>query len=93
MYPQADLNILAFRKRALLHRIRVRRHECEGLAHEVLKPAFWAESLYAKWCAISPFAKLAAVPLGLMVTRKLMPKVGSLLSWAPMALKIFRAFR
>ncbi len=93
MYPQTDLNILAFRKRALMHRIRVRRDECEGHAHEVLKPALWAEGLYAKWRTISPLVKLVGVPLGLMATRKLMPKVGGLLSWAPMALNIFRAFR
>jgi hypothetical protein len=49
--------------------------------------------VYAKWQAISPFTKLAAVPLGLLVTRKLMPKIGGLLSWAPMAINVFRAFR
>jgi len=93
MYPQADLNILAFRKQALIHRIRMRRDECEIHAREVLKPVVWAEGLYEKWRAISPLVKLVAVPAGLMATRKLMPKVGGLLNWAPMALKIFRAFR
>lgn len=93
MYPQPDLNILAIRKRALVHRIRVRREECAVHAHEVLKPAEWASGMYAKWQAVSPFTKMAAVPLGLLVTRKLMPKISGLISWAPMALNIFRAFR
>lgn len=93
MYPQTDLSLLAMRKRALMHRIRVRREECAGHAHEVLKPAVWAEGLYAKWCALSPFVKLAGIPLGMMVTRKFMPKVGGLLRWASMAVNIFRAFR
>ncbi|HSI07210.1 MAG: hypothetical protein ACAH89_07790 [Rariglobus sp.] len=93
MYPQADLNILAFRKRALMHRIRVRRDECEEHAHEVMKPAVWIAGLYAKWRAISPLAKLAAVPAGLFVARKFMPKLGGLLSWAPVAMNLIRALR
>ncbi len=93
MYPHPDLTILAVKKHALMHRIRVRREECAVHVHEVLKPAEWAAGMYAKWQAVSPFTKLAAVPLGLLVTRKLMPKIGTLIGWAPMALKVFRAFR
>lgn len=93
MYPQPELNALNLRKRALMHRIRVRREACAVYAHEVLKPAEWASGVYAKWQAISPLTKLAAVPLGVLATRKLMPKIGGLLSWAPLALNVFRAFR
>jgi len=93
MYPQPDLSLLALRKHALMHRIRVRREECAGQMHEVMKPVVWIDGLYAKWQAISPIAKLAAVPVGLFVTRKFMPKLGGLLGWAPVALNLFRSFR
>lgn len=93
MYPQPDLNLLALRKRTLMHRIRVRRDECADQAHEVLKPVVWIDGLYAKWRAISPLAKLAAVPVGLFITRKFMPKLGGLLSWAPVAMNLIRALR
>jgi len=93
MYPQPDLRLLAVRKRALVHLIRARREECADYTHEVLKPAEWASGVYAKWQAISPFTKLAAVPIGLMLTRKLMPKIGGLVSWVPIALNLFRTFR
>jgi hypothetical protein len=93
MYPQPDLNLLALRKHALMHRIRVRRDACAGHAHEVMKPVVWIEGLHAKWRSISPLVKLAAVPAGLLITRKFMPKLGTLFSWAPVALNLFRAFR
>lgn len=93
MYPQPDLNVLAQRKQTLMRRIRSRRAECAAQAVEVLKPAVWAEGVYAKWRAISPLAKLAAVPVGMVLLRKFTPKIGGLLSWAPLAMNLFRAFR
>jgi hypothetical protein len=93
MYPQSDLNLLTLRKRALIDRIRVRRNLCANQAHEVLKPVVWADGLYAKWQSISPLAKLAAVPVGLFITKKFMPRIGGLISWAPVAMNLFRSFR
>ena len=94
MYPQADLDFLAQRKGALLASIRLRRLESSAQLGEVMQPVAWAESLYARWKAISPLVKVAAVPVGLLLKEKLFPQTGMLagvLRWAPVALNLFRS--
>jgi hypothetical protein len=93
MYPQPELNLLAYRKRLLVARIRARREECAAQVHTVLKPAFWLEEMRGRWKAISPLTRLAAVPVGVMLVRKIMPKVGFLARWAPLATNLFRVLR
>lgn len=93
MYPKADLSILAARKQALLQRIDARREESASQMREVIRPAEWAEDMYARWRAIPPLVKMAAVPVGVLLVRKLAPRFGRLRSWAPLALKIFQAMR
>jgi hypothetical protein len=96
MYPQPNLDLLSRRKLALLETIRERRSDCAGQLEKVLQPVLWAEGMYARWKAISPAVKLAAVPVGVMVKQKLFPAggvVGGLLRYAPMALKLFRSWR
>lgn len=98
MYPQADLALLDQRKQALLLSIRTNRVECAARLSEVMKPVQVAEGLYARWKAISPLVKVAAVPVGVMLKRKLFPEGGGgllsgVMRWAPMAFDIFRSRR
>lgn len=97
MYPQVDLDILSRRKAGLVGRVRARREACAEEAVRVLRPVVWAGHAYAQWKAISPFMKIAAVPLGLLLKRKLFPRsggvVGGLFRWAPLALNLFRSMR
>jgi hypothetical protein len=93
MYPQPDLALLAHRKRELMGRIRASRLECALHLSGVLKPVLWADGIRQKWRSISPVTKFAVLPVGLFVARKLMPRMGGLLGWAPTAFSIFRAFR
>lgn len=93
MYPQSDLKVLALRKLRLVQRIRRRREECGARAQQVLKPAAWAEGAYARWKAVSPLSRLAAVPVGLWVTKRFFPGATVWLRWVPVALNLFRAFR
>lgn len=98
MYPQANLEALAQRKQALLSSIRTSRAECAAHLSVIAKPIVWAEGLYARWKAVSPIVKVAAVPVGVMLKRKLFPKGGGgfaagLLRWAPVAADLFRSRR
>jgi hypothetical protein len=97
MYPQAELDLLAGRKRELLQKIRARREELAAQATLALRPVRWAEAIRAKWRELSPALTLMAVPLGHVVRRRLSPKtggvVGGLLRWAPIAVSVFRSMR
>jgi hypothetical protein len=93
MYPQPDLTLLALRKRALMGRIRVRREERAEYFAGVLKPVVWMDGVREKWRAVPPMARLAAVPAGLFLARKILPKFGGLLGWAPVMVNLFRSMR
>ncbi len=97
MYPKIDLEILANRRKAMRIRIRDRRALLVIDAANISRPIVWAEDMWAKWKAISPFAKLAAIPLGFFVKRKVFPKSGGwisgLIRFAPTAFTIFKAMR
>lgn len=96
MYPQGNLDRLARRKRALLIDIRARREDCAAQVQQVLQPVVWAEGIYARWKAISPALKIAAVPVGVMLKRKLFPGggiLGKALRWAPVAISLFKSQR
>lgn len=93
MYPESDLNLLALRKRALAGRIRERREECAGHFARVIKPVAWVDGVREKWRAVPPVAKLVAVPAGLFVARKILPRFGSLIGWAPVMVNLFRSMR
>jgi len=93
MYPQPDLVLLAGRKRELSARIRERRIVCAVHFGEVMKPVAWVDGVREKWRAISPLTKFVALPAGLFIARKAMPRLGGLLSWAPSAFRLFQALR
>jgi hypothetical protein len=96
MYPDGDLNELAIRKLVVRQRISMRRRECVEAAERVAEPLEKIDRALAQWRRISPFAKVAAVPLAMLFKKALFPRakiLGSVLRWGPIALKVFRGFR
>ena len=98
MYPAAELNTLARRKALLQARISLDRLRCAALASEVARPIDWIDRALVQWRKISPFAKLAALPLGILLKRGILPgKKISLLSRGlrllPVVLSAFKLFR
>jgi hypothetical protein len=86
MYPDEELARLARHKSALRLRIEIRRLECAHAAAGVERPLAWLDRAVAFWRRISPVAKLATIPLALLLKRTLLPRAGfftSLLRWAP----------
>ncbi|HEY5080030.1 MAG TPA: hypothetical protein VII43_09285 [Opitutaceae bacterium] len=93
MYPQAELRVLAARKAALRHLIQVRRIECAAAVATLSRPLEWIDRALAQWRKLSPVLKLAAVPLALLLKRKVAPRtriLGTLLRWGPLAYGAFR---
>ncbi len=93
MYPQPELNRLAFHKAALRRRITLRRVECAEAAARVARPLEWLDRALALWRKLAPFAQLAAVPLGLLATRTVFSRhkiLGALMRWGPL---VFSAVR
>jgi hypothetical protein len=86
MYPQTELNRLSTRKVLLRQRIALRRWQCVIDAHRATRPLALLDRLSAQWRQISPWAKMAMVPLGLLLKKSVFPRarVGkSLLRWLP----------
>ena len=95
MYPHRELSRLASHKAALRRRITSHRVETVGLATRVLQPVAWLDRLLAFARRLSPFAVLAALPLGLLFKRSAAPRprlFGTLLRWAPLVLGAVRGF-
>lgn len=94
MYPQPDLIRLAAHKAVIRRRIAGRRTACGRLTHRVLRPLAWLDQGAGLWRRVSPFARYAAIPLVLMLKRRLPPRprlLGSLARWAPLVLGAWRA--
>jgi hypothetical protein len=97
VYPSEELTALAHRKSALRSRIAMNRLRCTALAAEVARPIAWIDRFLVQWRKISPFTKIAALPLGYLLRRKLLPRrktnlIGQILRWAPVALRTARIF-
>jgi hypothetical protein len=93
MYPQRELNQLAILKAALRRDIALHRAQCTEAAERVVKPLEWLDRVVAFWRRLSPLAKLAAVPLGLLAKRTLFSKrkvLGSLFRWGPVIFSVVR---
>ena len=96
MYAQRELTRLALRKTLLTRRIRRRREVCAAQIADVTRPLAWLDGLRASWGRVSPVAKMAAVPLGLLLKKAFFPKarlLGALIRWAPLAVSLFRSVR
>ncbi len=86
MYPQSELTRLAERKAILRRRIGLGRAECAAAAAGATRPLAWLDRALALWRKVTPFTKIAAIPLTLIFKRTLFPKVrllATLLRWAP----------
>ena len=84
---------LAYHKARLRLRISRRRDELAIAAAEAVHPLEWLDRAIAWWKKIKPVAKLAAIPLTLLVKRVFFPRFRiftSLLRWGP---AIFGAVR
>lgn len=93
MYSDRELNRLAIYKAALRHRITRRRDECAALAGRLTRPVAWLDRALAFWRRLSPFTQFATVPLGLLVSRAVLPRrglLGSLARWGPLAFAAVR---
>lgn len=96
MYPQGELKVLAWRKARLRRKIAVQRDDCAEAASRVAEPLAWIDRALAQWRRLSPFLKFAALPLGFVLKRSLLPRthlLGTLLRWAPAAFGLFRSFK
>lgn len=96
MYSDRELSRLAAHKAALRRRIARRRAECASAAAQVARPLAWVDRALALWHRLSPFTRMAAVPLGILVTRAVGPRLGilgKLARWGPLAFSAWRGFR
>ena len=86
MYPDRELIRLDDHKIAIRLRIARRRRECADAAARVLQPLHWVDRLLVLGRRLSPFAALAAVPLGFLFKRAAAPRpsvLGAVLRWGP----------
>jgi hypothetical protein len=93
MYPDQELERLAWHKARLRQRISVRRVESIVAVEELTRPLLWLDRAAAWWKQVRPFAKLAAIPLALLAKRLIFPRVKlfrSVFRWGP---AIFGAVR
>jgi len=94
MYPTRELIRLADKKRSIQKVIGQRRIACARAALQVASPLGWFERLLVLIRQLTPYAPMAALPIGLLLRRRLMPKTGFvsvLLRWVPLTLSISRA--
>jgi len=95
MYPRKELKVLARRKAVLLDRICVGRDEVAEAAARLAEPIEMVDRGVAYWRRVSPMVKLAAIPLGLVLRRiiiKRVGKLGTVLRWGPLAFAAVRGF-
>ncbi len=94
MYPHGELAGLEVYKTALRRRIAARRVECAVAAEGAMRPLLWLDRAVVLWRKIRPFARLATIPLALLLKRTLLPRVGfftTLLRWTPAIFSAGRA--
>ena len=70
MYPSPELTDLAGRKAVLKARISRDRLRCATMAAEAARPLQWIDRLILQWRKIPPMAKMAVLPLGLLLRRR-----------------------
>jgi len=93
MYPRRELTALAGSKAVLLERIYQRRERCAAAAARAARPLEILDLGIARWRQLSPFVRIAAVPLGLLLRRRPSRRarvMGALLRWGPLVLGAVR---
>lgn len=89
MYHREELTDLAEGKAALVECIRARRALCEAAAARAARPLKALDLGIARWRQLSPFVRLAAVPLGLLLARlpgRRARALGAVVRWGPLLL-------
>jgi len=93
MYPERELTRLAAAKAALRRDIALRRAQCAQAAARVTQPLEWLDRVLAFWRRLPPLARFAALPLGMLVQRAVLPRLKllrRLVRWSPLVFAIFR---
>lgn len=93
MYPTRELNRLAGRKALLRQDIAYSRLRCAVAAGRVTRPLVWLDRVVAFWQQLPPIVRFAAVPLALLLKRRILPRPSrfrTLLRVAPLALAVLR---
>jgi hypothetical protein len=94
MYPARELDRLAAHKLTVQRRISRRRIDCATAAVRAAKPLAWIDRMVVLWRQLSPWMKLAAVPLGFLLKKSSAPRpVGALLRWLPVISGAVRGFQ
>jgi len=87
MYSERELIRLADHKNRLRHRIGRHRAQCIEATSRVARPMVRWDRTLIVWRRFSPLAKLAAVPLGIVIARTLSRRLRilrSLVRWGPL---------
>ena len=95
MYPTHELKQLARHKAALQRKITWHRAQCVRASTRLARPLDWLDRMLAHWHRISPLARLAVIPLGLLLKKSSSPQprlLGALLRWGPTAWNVLRGF-
>jgi hypothetical protein len=96
MYPREDLITFARQKVMLRQSIALSRERCAEAAARVAQPIEVVDNVRTFWRQLSPVVKIAAFPLGVVITRKLFPRYRTLrrlVRWTPLVFTALRAFR
>jgi len=91
MYPERELSLLATRKAVLRGKIAHRRIQTSADLAQLTKPLEIMDKAAELWRKIPSLAKLAVVPVALVVLKKTLFRrtklLSSLLRWGPLAYK------
>lgn len=95
MYPSSELTELAGRKAVLRARISLDRLRCATMAAEAARPLHWIDRVILQWRRIPPMAKMAVLPLGLLLRRsnssgRKTNFVGRVMRFVPMAISAIK---
>ena len=94
MYPQRELIRLTAYKAALQRDIAVHRAQYTKAAAHIAQPLELLDRILVIWRKLSPFALFAAVPLGFLVQRTVLPRLkmlGSIMRWGPLVFSAVRS--
>jgi hypothetical protein len=92
MYPSRELSRLAAHKQLRRGRICAHRVACVRDVARLARPWLWLDRALIMWRQLSPWLKIAAVPLGLLAKRSSVTRpLGPWLRWLPIVSTVARA--
>lgn len=96
MYPQRDLTRFHSHKEAIKRSIAHHRNACATAAVRIIEPLKWIDCVQSSWRQLSPIARFAVVPLGLLATQAVFPRMKilrALVRWGPFVFGAVRTIR